>query len=375
MSNEQTIDIGWRHKISTTNNGTVLDISGLGFGESFMTFEKRYFDHLKNLEYLLMDDNKFTGTIPLWFDKMKNLQYLSIKNSNLKYFQKGIFYNLKNLDELHLSNNNLAYLHSDIFSKLVNLEVLHLDGNKNMRKLPVQIFDNLVKLEELKIDAEVVDIDLYKRLLEILPRVIPDNVHEKFKNFRDLDIYKEIDPSTCNSDKSVITLEEWDPPLFFLKEITPSGDEIIFCFNKDEIPYLESQGWKNPINRKQMTTEEIELAKTMLRTETIVHETVELTRLQQAKKDFIDFIGNSYFNPNVYFDLDADKKMNILQRLMQMGYTVSLPLTFVEEDVTISSIEQILLASQQVRSVYSFKNMLIEFILSESGIPEDDEDI
>ncbi|XP_027177205.1 receptor-like protein EIX2 [Coffea eugenioides] len=128
-----------------------LDISVLDLSHNFLT------GHIPQLEVgqtsvvhtLLLNDNRFIGTIPEGLCKLENLSELDLSNNLLSGRVPLCLGNLQDLLYLNLANNSLSGQIPSSLGNLWRLLSLHLNGNKFVGKLPasMQHLRNLTALD------------------------------------------------------------------------------------------------------------------------------------------------------------------------------------------------------------------------------------
>ncbi|XP_027177222.1 receptor-like protein EIX2 [Coffea eugenioides] len=91
------------------------------------------------LSSLLLNDNRFTGTIPEDLCKSEYLSELDLSNNLLSGRVPLCLGNLRYLDTLNLANNSLSGQIPSSLGNLWRLDALHLNGNKFVGKLPTSM--------------------------------------------------------------------------------------------------------------------------------------------------------------------------------------------------------------------------------------------
>jgi hypothetical protein len=94
------------------------------------------FDKIPNLKNIVLDLNKFTGSIPesIYYTQ---LQLLNLNNNKLIGSLSNNIYNLRNLTIINLSWNSLSGTLPDKLSMLSNLNMLKLNNNQMTGPIPV----------------------------------------------------------------------------------------------------------------------------------------------------------------------------------------------------------------------------------------------
>ncbi|WP_158996604.1 leucine-rich repeat domain-containing protein [Pigmentibacter ruber] len=109
------------------------------------------FSKLKNLESLVLWENKITKFEENVFQYNTNLTYLDIDDNKVYLLPKGIFSTLVNLSTLDIRRMALRSIDSEIFRNNVKLYTLHLHLN-SLTNLPANIFDNLTNINSIDVD-------------------------------------------------------------------------------------------------------------------------------------------------------------------------------------------------------------------------------
>ncbi|KAI5669844.1 hypothetical protein M9H77_19697 [Catharanthus roseus] len=96
-----------------------------------------------------MDNNFFTGTIPMDFYKLEHLQVLSLHTNMLNGVVPSTLCNITSLYRLGLHINNLEGTLPSCFSKIQSLKTFAINGNKLSGIIPPAFFGNSLSLMEL----------------------------------------------------------------------------------------------------------------------------------------------------------------------------------------------------------------------------------
>jgi hypothetical protein len=102
------------------------------------------------LDYLQLDRNRLTGTIPTELSSLTNLRVLDLGGNQLSGSIPSQLGSLNSLESLHLDNNQLSGSIPIELSNLSSLEYLYLDRNKLSGNIPVEL-GNLTPLTELNL--------------------------------------------------------------------------------------------------------------------------------------------------------------------------------------------------------------------------------
>ncbi|XP_027151236.1 receptor-like protein EIX2 [Coffea eugenioides] len=131
------------NKLTGSLKSLPLDISYLDLSHNFLT------GHILQLEVgqtivpalssLLLNDNRFTGTILEDLCKSENLSELDLSNNLLSGRVPLCLGNLRELWVLNLANNSLSGQIPSSLGNLRRLDALHLNGNKLVGKLPTSM--------------------------------------------------------------------------------------------------------------------------------------------------------------------------------------------------------------------------------------------
>ncbi len=105
---------------------------------------EKIFSGLNSLEELHLNQNSLTGLPEGVFNGLGSLQFLSLRNNQLNSLTEGIFEGLGALENLYLAYNSLTNLPVGIFNGLNSLTLLELFGNRNLTRLPIGIFDDVL---------------------------------------------------------------------------------------------------------------------------------------------------------------------------------------------------------------------------------------
>ncbi|XP_027152326.1 receptor-like protein EIX2 [Coffea eugenioides] len=169
-----------------------LDISYLDLSHNFLT------GHIPQLEVgqtsvvlqsLLLNDNRFTGTIPKDLCKSKNLSFLDLSNNLLSGRVPLCLGNLQDLRILNLANNSLSGQIPSSLGNLWQLYTLHLNGNKFVGKLPTSM-QHLRNLEILDLGDN--------GLKDIIPAWIGERLSNlRFLRFQSNNFYGPISDTLC----------------------------------------------------------------------------------------------------------------------------------------------------------------------------------
>ena len=113
------------------------------------------FAGMKNLEELILQNNKISYLPDGMFDNLSKLRYLDLDNNNISDLSE-ICTNLPQLFHLSLSHNLLTTISlTDCFAGMINLEELALMNNE-ISYLPNGMFANLSKLRYLDLDYNII---------------------------------------------------------------------------------------------------------------------------------------------------------------------------------------------------------------------------
>ncbi|KAL3510413.1 hypothetical protein ACH5RR_029814 [Cinchona calisaya] len=100
------------------------------------------------MQFLTLNDNRLTGTIPKELCKMNRLETLDLSNNQLSGRLPSCLGNWRNLRELNLAKNSLSGQIPGSLGDLENLVILHMDRNKFIGNLGL-ISQNLKSLQFL----------------------------------------------------------------------------------------------------------------------------------------------------------------------------------------------------------------------------------
>ena len=112
------------------------------------TLPSNVFSGLPNLRYLGLNNNRFVNLSAEAFPNLSRLIFLWLHENQLTGIPDGVFSDLPNLMELRLGTNQLTSLPSGIFSGLTSLEALLL-GENLLAVIPADVFAGLSKLRRL----------------------------------------------------------------------------------------------------------------------------------------------------------------------------------------------------------------------------------
>mmetsp|Transcript_4667 Transcript_4667/g.9851 ORF Transcript_4667/g.9851 Transcript_4667/m.9851 type:complete len:442 (+) Transcript_4667:69-1394(+) len=103
---------------------------------------------LPNLEYIRLDNNTITGTIPDEFGSMPFILNLDFSNNDLTGFLPESLFSATSLESLDVGGNQISGTISNSISNLINLELFDISSNKIEGSLPERIYD-IVGMEVL----------------------------------------------------------------------------------------------------------------------------------------------------------------------------------------------------------------------------------
>lgn len=113
-------------------------------------------DSFKNIEMLILSNNKISIIDKDAFLKIDHLRYLDLSYNNIKYIQPGAFKNNRHLYELNISHNFLTAISYGTFLGLIDLKILDLSFNY-IENLDVQKFNEAKNLKSLIVDYNKID--------------------------------------------------------------------------------------------------------------------------------------------------------------------------------------------------------------------------
>lgn len=113
-------------------------------------------DSFKNIEMLLLSNNKISIIDKDAYLKIDHLRNLDLSYNNIKYIQPGAFKNNRHLYKLNISHNFLTAISYGTFLGLINLKILDLSFNY-IENLDVQKFNEAENLNILIVDHNKID--------------------------------------------------------------------------------------------------------------------------------------------------------------------------------------------------------------------------
>ena len=134
--------------------------------------EKKLFDGLRMLKYMIFFQNKTLGKIDKdTFSNLLDLQELRLSYSCIEFIDKTLFSNLINFKKLNICGNRLESIEENSFSNLHNLEYLDMSNNQ-LRSLSAKSLVGLDNLKELDLSYNKLanfDLDIFDigKILEI----------------------------------------------------------------------------------------------------------------------------------------------------------------------------------------------------------------
>jgi len=115
-------------KLANLQQLTYFEIS---YGER--CFMPNNLSELKNLKFLILNDNRFDATLPENISKLTNLEKLDLSKNRLHGTIPDSYGNLKNLKSLKLSSNGISGAVPYTFNQLENLTELILGDNRELK--------------------------------------------------------------------------------------------------------------------------------------------------------------------------------------------------------------------------------------------------
>jgi Leucine-rich repeat (LRR) protein len=115
------------------------------------TIEKDSFADLTRLEYLYLYGNKITRIDKCIFNRLVALKRLELQRNKLTSLDSELFKQNSNLQNLNLYNNSLSRVDYDLFDGLLNLEYLYLNKNQ-LETISQKTFEHQSNLKELILD-------------------------------------------------------------------------------------------------------------------------------------------------------------------------------------------------------------------------------
>ncbi|XP_015127264.1 peroxidasin homolog [Diachasma alloeum] len=140
-----------------SGNSTILD---LRFND-IVDIPPGTFHGLKNLDTILLNDNKVRHLKANAFVGLSNLTILYLYKNRITSVAVGAFAHLPNLRQLYLHENRLTEIEPRTFSDLPKLERLFLQNNR-LHRIPADAFENVGPMTRLRLDSNalVCDCDL-----------------------------------------------------------------------------------------------------------------------------------------------------------------------------------------------------------------------
>ncbi|XP_068342240.1 receptor-like protein EIX1 [Pyrus communis] len=123
-----------------------LDLSNSSFSGTLSHFFCDRSDVPKNLQFLLLDNNRLTGEIPDCWLHWPNLEVVNLEDNNLMGKIPSSIGDLLDLQSLHLRNNNLSGELPVSLQNCGELILLDLRGNKFVGSIPIWFGQSLVVL-------------------------------------------------------------------------------------------------------------------------------------------------------------------------------------------------------------------------------------
>ncbi len=161
LSNLRTLDLTSNNQITSLPSGLFNNLTNLQtltlFNHRLASLQDGLFDDLYNLRTL--DLSSQSGNLQLTslpanlFNNLTNLTRLDLDRIPVSSLPSGLFANLYNLQTLDLTGLRTGTWPSTLFNSLTNLTKLYYMQTGNLRWLPQGVFDNLTKLEELRISG------------------------------------------------------------------------------------------------------------------------------------------------------------------------------------------------------------------------------
>lgn len=118
-------------------------------------------NYFKNLEELILKNNKIYFLKEDIFLNCKNLKFLDLTSNRLITIENFTFKYLDNLNLLFLGNNQIKSIEFNSFNNLTNLKILKLEYNK-LDFISKYLFRNLKNLESLSLSNNRIKIIEYK---------------------------------------------------------------------------------------------------------------------------------------------------------------------------------------------------------------------
>ena len=104
--------------------------------------------YLKNIKYVLLENQQLILDDKPLFTKSNHLIYLSLHDCSLQNVPRSIFVGLSYLKMLNISNNNISSFQIETFHDLISLTVLRIDNNV-LTTLHMSVFQRLSSLQYL----------------------------------------------------------------------------------------------------------------------------------------------------------------------------------------------------------------------------------
>ena len=111
------------------------------------------FSNLKVLVQLNLQNNLLYELPSNIFDSLANLKFMDLSQNNLLTLEKNIFKFNTNLTELYIRKNSFELLPSGLFSHNQKLRDLSLQSNTKLSTIPLDIFGNLLLLQNLDLSS------------------------------------------------------------------------------------------------------------------------------------------------------------------------------------------------------------------------------
>ncbi|KAJ7335902.1 hypothetical protein JRQ81_013843 [Phrynocephalus forsythii] len=121
------IDVNIQHILQGLEGLSVLNLKGNNF-ETGTVLNNNLFQHVPNLEVLILSSCKLPAIPTKAFSALKKLKYVDLSHNHLTAFNSGAFSNLKNI-YLNFANNRIHIIPHDMLTDLSGQSVINLSYN------------------------------------------------------------------------------------------------------------------------------------------------------------------------------------------------------------------------------------------------------
>ncbi|XP_031626121.1 relaxin receptor 1-like [Contarinia nasturtii] len=164
----QADDLQYANESCTKNPWTIWntfgEITELQIIGKNSTVPRRFVEKIPNVESLRIRNNSLTSIDGMSICQWKQLQWIDADFNSLGKLTNGFLFHCKQLNKLLLRNNKIKEIESDAFIGLKSLRYLDLSSNK-LTYLDKNVFKQLKKLENLNLNTnriQKIDFELFR---------------------------------------------------------------------------------------------------------------------------------------------------------------------------------------------------------------------